>query len=240
MGGVSCGSSPRVRGTFGFWTLGWGSDRFIPACAGNIKTPPTPPRCNTVHPRVCGEHHKLLNGLLNSLGSSPRVRGTCSKSLSSYPKSGFIPACAGNIHGSEDKAHAHTVHPRVCGEHPVRGVFDSRTGGSSPRVRGTFRWSPVRWRFIGSSPRVRGTWLLSFPRLFRLRFIPACAGNMLFIAGQLIRVAVHPRVCGEHGIQKESLLQKPGSSPRVRGTSCLSRSCKPNLRFIPACAGNIN
>ena len=72
----ACGSSPRVRGTVER-TLGRSaSDRFIPACAGN-RGPcwPVWPRFS-VHPRVCGEQSRTRADTVDSVGSSPRVRGT--------------------------------------------------------------------------------------------------------------------------------------------------------------------
>ena len=51
----------------------------------------------------------------------------------------------------------------------------------------------------------------------RLRFIPACAGNSVSEASQLMRSSVHPRVCGEQ-FPHRFLQGWFGSSPRVRGT----------------------
>ena len=74
------GSSPRVRGTPCAadclrWLLG-----IIPACAGNT----SPRQClgsfHRDHPRVCGEHFSTLRPIVSMSGSSPRVRGTPSRS----------------------------------------------------------------------------------------------------------------------------------------------------------------
>ena len=90
----------------------------------------------------------------------------------------------------------------------------------------------------GSSPRVRGTGARQ--ALFRTqeRFIPACAGNGNSRFRVTNATSVHPRVCGErHGL---AVLERVGygSSPRVRGTGHPRDRGGPNLRFIPACAGN--
>ena len=49
---------------------------------------------------------------------------------------------------------------------------------------------------------------------------------------------VHPRVCGERGVDGARIGHLAGSSPRVRGTPGDRRPRAAELRFIPACAGN--
>ncbi len=110
------------------------------------------------------------------------------------------------------------VHPRVCGEHPLRSCPKPWLFGSSPRVRGTLRQSHC-----------------AFPVS---RFIPACAGNTGRQVACMLNGAVHPRVCGEHGACVLALKQSSGSSPRVRGTQRRSMGQLTSKRFIPACAGN--
>ncbi len=151
------GSSPRVRGTprRGRWRGGrhW----FIPACAGNTcwrhRAGLDPP----VHPRVCGEHCRQRCWWCRRRGSSPRVRGTPLALFNQINEGRFIPACAGNTYCCVCIIVTQPVHPRVCGEHA---------------------WHlAVRLSMPGSSPRVRGTLTTSFAYGFRIRFIPACAGN---------------------------------------------------------------
>ena len=55
----------------------------------------------------------------------------------------------------------------------------------------------------------------------------------------VIRVTVHPRVCGEHILPTTESKSSYGSSPRVRGTFVAPGLPQPIIRFIPACAGNI-
>ncbi len=92
--------------------------RFIPACAGNMKTNrgwsnrlygSSPhvrgtfcSRINffypqTVHPRMCGEHTVMISMTNIFTGSSPHVRGTFYTFLNKLYRYRFIPACAGNI-----------------------------------------------------------------------------------------------------------------------------------------------
>ncbi len=55
---VVTGSSPRMRGTCGMFGSGHNGNRFIPAYAGNMNKNLDRIMTNSVHPRVCGEHHK--------------------------------------------------------------------------------------------------------------------------------------------------------------------------------------
>ena len=90
------GSSPRMRGTRRARSVGTLSRRFIPAHAGNTRTPVALAAPVPVHPRACGEHHGGGAGFIPHPGSSPRMRGT--RLFRSCPGSGcrFIPAHAGN------------------------------------------------------------------------------------------------------------------------------------------------
>ena len=110
------GSSPRVRGRqcHGF-LLSW-LPRLIPAGAGQTRVRWRWRGVRRAHPRGCGADHTLLLFVDDVEGSSPRVRGrpwavtsTCSKSRGSSPRvrgrpiprqrsaprSGLIPAGAG-------------------------------------------------------------------------------------------------------------------------------------------------
>jgi len=192
------GSSPRVRGTCYRREPAVHPVRFIPACAGNIRSARSAGTPTAVHPRVCGEHCALVHRLALIVGSSPRVRGTFERAVRVRPGQRFIPACAGNIIIASTLLSARAVHPRVCGEHQYYAEEFFETVGSSPRVRGTLR--PASGHQASS------------------RFIPACAGNMGVRAVVVYGRAVHPRVCGEHRGRWGGLSLCPGSSPRVRGT----------------------
>jgi len=207
-----------VRGTPRIGITSWTFQRFIPACAGNARSPPGTPASRTVHPRVCGERSGNEKQSLHGNGSSPRVRGTRPRFRRARCQSRFIPACAGNADETYEAASEIAVHPRVCGERGPSLTVIVHGDGSSPRVRGT--------------PRKRG-----IPRR-RFRFIPACAGNANPSRAAGSWTPVHPRVCGERGSRVIRVIRLIGSSPRVRGTHCASRISHPSQRFIPACAGN--
>ena len=121
------GSSPRVRGT----DLRVARDcilfRFIPACAGNSENARERAIASAVHPRVCGEQRYRMPNAGDRDGSSPRVRGTGSRSEWQIPFARFIPACAGNSFRVYKCIHERAVHPRVCGEQgtlrPIMRIF---------------------------------------------------------------------------------------------------------------------
>ena len=135
------GSSPRMRGTHirppeCVRTLG-----IIPAYAGNTWYGGAVKAFDRDHPRVCGEHFKYGVGFVNDLGSSPRMRGTPLASTDHSARLGIIPAYAGNTRHSQPWQSNSWDHPRVCGEHLAGTTGEGFGRGSSPRMRGTLRWS---------------------------------------------------------------------------------------------------
>ncbi len=212
------GSSPRVRGTEPCCLTSRDTRRFIPACAGNRVGNWDWERFAAVHPRVCGEQSGQGRKTGRQSGSSPRVRGTVTRTLTRHICLRFIPACAGNSAFPFDAKHWPPVHPRVCGEQTVDSCLVIVLSGSSPRVRGT-------------ADHLNQLHVC-------LRFIPACAGNSAWRGPEISRRPVHPRVCGEQFSLQSRSLCFSGSSPRVRGTAESSLHAAERKRFIPACAGN--
>ncbi len=172
------GSSPRVRGTRNRTELPVAARRIIPACAGNTRPHYQHARPVRDHPRVCGEHFTGLTTGFQTLGSSPRVRGTPIVLDKQRAITGIIPACAGNTAPLYRWLAVCGDHPRVCGEHITRARRCRPSSGSSPRVRGTHGAA----RHAEPAPGI----------------IPACAGNTPKVAAQAESVRDHPRVCGEH------------------------------------------
>ena len=154
---VSCGSSPRGRGTPLVEPIGCTARRFIPARAGNTPTRLTAGISTPVHPRAGGEHARVSNSAPAAVGSSPRGRGTRFAQPAPVPRRRFIPARAGNTPPTEPEADRNPVHPRAGGEH-----------------RHPEHYSQIR---VGSSPRGRGTRARDVAIEERRRFIPARAGN---------------------------------------------------------------
>ena len=253
------GSSPLARGTHLPVPPRRDGRRFIPARAGNtIITPPCAPS-SSVHPRSRGEHARGSIAPQAEGGSSPLARGTRLPSAlrSSAPR--FIPARAGNTTGPSSPSTGPTVHPRSRGEHDSATSGASMRSGSSPLARGTLHQLPHalrRRRFIPARagntrgpvsgdaeepvhPRSRGEHALRTRRgLGGLRFIPARAGNTGHRRIERGSLSVHPRSRGEHPFAGLLSARLDGSSPLARGTQVRGRLHRPEVRFIPARAGN--
>ena len=157
LNGIYHGSSPRGRGTLLFSLPCIPFIRFIPARAGNTLALVGSRRMDAVHPRAGGEHDCGYDVTQQSLGSSPRGRGTLLYMLYITNEKRFIPARAGNTFGYAISAIVKSVHPRAGGEHRIR--------------------LKVQFEFYGSSPRGRGTLSVIRYDAGPSRFIPARAGN---------------------------------------------------------------
>ena len=192
------GSSPRGRGTPRHLHAWRPPDRFIPARAGNAGDEPWKWLIGTVHPRAGGERPCASSRRRSAAASSPRGRGTPVRVEEGDPQLRFIPARAGNAPARVVNHGRHPVHPRAGGERYHPAQTEVPVSGSSPRGRGTRR----------SRPYCR----------FRLRFIPARAGNACRCPTPRAPASVHPRAGGERG----------------RGRRLPGRL----QRFIPARAGN--
>ena len=136
------------------------------------------------------------------VGSSPRVRGTCSNHLAVIVPSPVHPrVCGERFNVTPSKAARNGSSPRVRGtcQHTLEGAtpgrfipacagnvqnewFASRSSAVHPRVCGERQVShDPSDRGDGSSPRVRGTYLYMMLADYPTRFIPACAGNVFVL-----------------------------------------------------------
>ena len=211
------GSSPRVRGKRPMSIHKIKTAGLIPACAGKTRESAECASYVRAHPRVCGENGIARVMQITRYGSSPRVRGKRLPGRNGPCSGRLIPACAGKTPWPANYVPIKGAHPRVCGEN----------GEASAKSR----------KSIGSSPRVRGKPLHLHVSHTVGRLIPACAGKTTSARSSLTSSKAHPRVCGENRHRAETLLQRLGSSPRVRGKPC---PCSSNLAcswLIPACAG---
>ena len=212
------GSSPRMRGTRSRALHRGHVARIIPADAGN--TCPVFPihSQHRDHPRGCGEHATRPPSKDRPPGSSPRMRGTQCKKVSSYMPFGIIPADAGNTLGQNWRTLIKKDHPRGCGEHTAYHMAKAYNWGSSPRMRGTPLDGVVVHVVVG--------------------IIPADAGNTKSRLVPEQPRKDHPRGCGEHQPGQFAMAFERGSSPRMRGTRHDDRRIIWDVRIIPADAGN--
>ena len=89
------GLSPRVRGNPNPARLRSAPSGSIPARAGEPANAGTLPVAPWVYPRACGGTSRLALPYRRSLGLSPRVRGNQAVGAVGTPKTGSIPARAG-------------------------------------------------------------------------------------------------------------------------------------------------
>ena len=110
------------------------------------------------------------------------------------------------------------AHPRVRGEHEVRGTCVPQEHGSSPHARGALRRDGQRF---------------AHPRL-----IPACAGSTGRLDCSPPGGRAHPRMRGEHFGETKKSKSAKGSSPHARGAPHIQLHPGERVRLIPACAGS--
>ena len=110
------GSSPRMRGTRLETGRAVNQRRIIPAHAGNSRATPAAGPGRPDHPRACGELSTSASRPVSPLGSSPRMRGTRSRTTAILSSLRIIPAHAGNSRASTGARHSTSDHPRACGE----------------------------------------------------------------------------------------------------------------------------
>ena len=192
------GSSPHARGTLGFGGLDCGTQRIIPACAGNTWIWKALVKLIRDHPRMRGEHTCLILLLVSATGSSPHARGTLFMASRTSAMVGIIPACAGNTWIPTMLKNEEWDHPRMRGEHQAIRTKAQALMGSSPHARGTRRCEMTGADFLG--------------------IIPACAGNTKRSSIAWHPSGDHPRMRGEHGDCRSATPRAGGSSPHARGT----------------------
>ena len=146
------------------------------------------------------------------------MRGALDTSMPLIIVFGIIPAYAGSTIYSVNANGALRDHPRVCGEHSNRGHIPVREWGSSPRMRGAQGIRFVKWHVYG--------------------IIPAYAGSTPDYRNSWDMPRDHPRVCGEHLLDRQSFVHQRGSSPRMRGALWLVCTKDVCIGIIPAYAGS--
>ena len=150
----------------------------------------------------------------------------------------IIPAYAGSTEATARPSGSRGDHPRVCGEHLMKGAELPEMSGSSPRMRGapqscrrrsigtgiipayagSTRNAPKREHERENHPRVCGEHPSDGGRNTKVAgSSPAYAGSTWSMARWRIRARDHPRVCGEHISMTPKTSAFTGSSPRMRG-----------------------
>ena len=108
-----------------------------------------------------------------------------------------------------------------------------------PRWRGEHRLYVIPIYFtVGLSPLARGTPVNRCVAVHVVRFIPAGAGNTIFLPRLAPGKTVYPRWRGEHLYLFDADRLTGGLSPLARGTPATTEKARQLIRFIPAGAGN--
>ena len=150
------GSSPHTRGApeHPAWVQRPGG--IIPAYAGSTRNSNVLTEMLTDHPRIRGEHGRVLGNIGPGYGSSPHTRGAPSKSPQAGSDRRIIPAYAGSTDYAKRAPQGLKDHPRIRGEHAQGGIGKLKQGGSSPHTRGARADYPRPCRPTWDHPRIRG------------------------------------------------------------------------------------
>ena len=114
--------------------------RNIPAYVGKTASSTTTVSPGEEHPRVCGENAGETAGAKLGGGTSPRMRGKQGHDEVVTMALGNIPAYAGKIWSDRIGVTVISEHPRVCGENGTALERRILGSGTSPRMRGKYRW----------------------------------------------------------------------------------------------------
>ena len=150
-------------------------------------------------------------------GSPPQVRGKQSRKRDARSSGRITPAGAGKTPTVRPMYVISRDHPRRCGENVVEVLFESKSEGSPPQVRGK--------RETGGKMNV--SW----------RITPAGAGKTLCRRFLRCGATDHPRRCGENVIPRSVSTLRIGSPPQVRGKPDTPADETEQDRITPAGAG---
>ena len=208
------GSSPHMRGKPADKPPAVRQQRIIPAHAGQTSRASRARGADSDHPRTCGANVMNGSNFINSVGSSPHMRGKRMGAPIFWARSRIIPAHAGQTTcWNADKTRA-MDHPRTCGANSGTVYVAKRPHGSSPHMRGKLD--------VARITVVAG------------RIIPAHAGQTLFFSKIPMNFADHPRTCGANRWVTSARVPSAGSSPHMRGkqSDSISKTLSDNTRKI--------
>jgi len=121
------------------------------------------------HPRGCGEHRVPDDGLHESPGSSPRMRGAPETPPGEFGPDGLIPADAGSTWPVRAAHPGRWAHPRGCGEHYPLAGDALAFRGSSPRMRGAPGQRIAGLHGVGLIPADAGSTLVDLGKRYLIR-----------------------------------------------------------------------
>ena len=164
-----------------------------------------------------GEDVSGLSFLFSLRGSPPHARGRHRQLSRREEASRITPACAGKTPAAPSTPSTGADHPRMRGEDSrTRSALPSRSG-SPPHARGRHS-DKVVIRPVG-------------------RITPACAGKTEVCSAKGKALKDHPRMRGEDGIPRRSIVHPEGSPPHARGRHIPQHIWFTRQGITPACAG---
>ena len=150
-------------------------------------------------------------------GSSPPTRGPRARRTTPPPYRGIIPAYAGTTPSLWTTGLCRRDHPRLRGDHSIPVKTSDGRRGSSPPTRGPRQAEP-RQAVAGG-------------------IIPAYAGTTYRFDQVRTNLGDHPRLRGDHAMEKGEVSADEGSSPPTRGPPWTRTSSYGAAGIIPAYAG---
>ncbi len=212
------GSPPHARGARQTGRDARELRRITPACAGSTISVPAHRLAGEDHPRMRGEHAKILAVPDELSGSPPHARGAHWWAARVDRRQRITPACAGSTRPGSIANQWSGDHPRMRGEHNKESFKEALTAGSPPHARGA------------RLQRVSGN--------VDHGITPACAGSTYSSTIRAPTYSDHPRMRGEHDGPALFWSCDGGSPPHARGARSLSRFGPFHRRITPACAGS--
>ena len=212
------GSPPPTRGAREDPAAGDDERRITPAYAGSTSSSGPTIRTSRDHPRLRGEHATGCLREATRRGSPPPTRGAPERREAGARRGGITPAYAGSTPGCCAEAAMIWDHPRLRGEHVPGACLIGTPPGSPPPTRGA-RPAPHR-------------------RRARARITPAYAGSTSASSTSTRSTADHPRLRGEHLLDRLLDALAEGSPPPTRGARHPLRAREDRRRITPAYAGS--
>ena len=189
-----------------------------PACAGSTATPSRRGWACRTHPRLRGEHARVVGVRSAGEDSPPLARGAHDGIGRAGIGGGLTPACAGSTPTARNLRRRTWTHPRLRGEHGRWITTSTASWDSPPLARGAH---PVG---------ARGDALAGLT--------PACAGSTLPGSSPRPRRRTHPRLRGEHFFAVGDGEADEDSPPLARGAPPAWHAQQCLRGLTPACAGS--
>ena len=211
------GSPPHTREPHDNTAITIKFERITPAYAGTTQGGRIHPGQMEDHPRIRGNHWMMWSIPSSQRGSPPHTREPPTAITLSAVFARITPAYAGTTKNSIQQAPVVEDHPRIRGNHFV--VVASVLAE------------------LGSPPHTREPHLHSGSHQRKLRITPAYAGTTTQSLSPNTQTEDHPRIRGNHKIEKKKIHLYVGSPPHTREPQILQRYCHERSRITPAYAG---